>query len=302
VNLNEHISVTVPGTCGELVQGWSAEWDEPVLVSCPIAHFNRLTVQPLAQPTLIVTGDDTASTAKLKHAAHLTLNAVSAPKTTGISLLPHRALPVERGMGSSTADVVAAVAGTAALCGRTLSPAEIARLACQIEPSDSTMFAPLTVLAYRSGNRYRELGHAPSLPLLVLDTARRINTRLFNFRLDEIRLKQLAPVTAEALAMLTEGISRQNGAAIGAAATLSAESFQHVWHSDFLPQVQQWAAETHAFGVVRAHSGSVMGLLYPFDADIADIFHWLRMRFAGKIFATELTAGGAILEQYTGGV
>ncbi len=302
MNLNAHISVTVPGTCGELVQGWSAEWDEPVLVSCPIARFNRLTVQPLAQPVLAVTGDDTASTAKLKRAAHLTLNAISAPKTSGISLLPHRALPVERGMGSSTADVVAAVAGTAALCGRTLSPAEIARLACQIEPSDSTMFAPLTALAYRSGNHYRELGHAPSLPLLVLDTARRVNTRLFNFRLDETRLKQLAPVTAEALATLAEGISHRNGAAIGAAATLSAESFQRIWHSDFLPQVRQWAAETHALGVVRAHSGGVMGLLYPLDTDMADVSRWLRARFAGKIFITELSAGGAALEQYAGGV
>ncbi len=298
--MNTHLSVTVPGTCGELVQGWSTEWNEPVLVSCPIARFNRLTVQPLAEPVLRVAGNDTVSTEKLKRAAHLVLNTISPTETHGILLSPHRLLPVERGMGSSTADIVAAIAGTAELCGHTLSPAEIARLACQIEPSDSTMFIPLTALAYRSGNHFRELGSAPPLSLLVLDTEQRVNTRLFNFRLDETLLKQLAPSTTEALDTLVEGISRQNRAAIGAATTLSAESFQRIWHSDFLPRVRQWASETHALGVVRAHSGSVMGLLYPPDTDMAEISRWLGVRFDGKIFITALMAGGAAVEKYAG--
>ena len=39
------VTVAVPGTCGELVQGWSADWDEPVLVSCPIKLYSQITVE-----------------------------------------------------------------------------------------------------------------------------------------------------------------------------------------------------------------------------------------------------------------
>ncbi len=300
MQLNTHISVTVPGTCGELVQGWSAEWDEPVLVSCPVARFNRLTVQPLAEPSLVVAGGDTAPTAKLKRAAHLALNAISLAEARGILLSPHQFLPVERGMGSSTADIVAAIAGVGSALGRPFSAEEIVPLACQIEPSDSTMFTPLTALAYRSGNYFRRLGSVPPLPLLVLDTGQHINTRLFNFRLDETQLRQLTPQTTEALHLLADGIAHRDFSAIGAAASLSAESFQCVSYSNFLPRAQQWATETHALGVVRAHSGGVMGLLFLPDTDVSAISRWLRRRFDGQIIETTLISGGAIIEKHTG--
>ncbi len=298
--LHAHISIAVPGTCGELVQGWSAEWDEPVLVSCPIAQFNRLTIRSLAESTVMVTPDNPTATSKLNRAAHLALKVVPRSKRTGIWLARHRTLPSERGMGSSTADITAAVVGVGELHGHTFSPAEIARLACQIEPSDSTMFAPLTALAYRSGNHYREIGNVPPLTVLMLDFGQRINTQTFNEHLDEIRLRQLAPQTTEALHLLAEGIARSDFSAIGAAATLSAESFQRVSHRDYLPRVRQWARETAALGIVRAHSGSVMGLLYPPDAGTADISRWVGQRFSGRVSVTALAGGGAKVERYAG--
>lgn len=296
--LNTHISVAVPGTCGELVQGWSAEWDEPVLVSCPIAQFNQLTIRSLAKSAVMVTSDNFTATTKLNRAAHLALAVVPRPKRNGIWLARHRTLPLERGMGSSTADIAAAVAGVGELHLHTFSPTEIARLACQIEPSDSTMFAPLTALAYRSGNHYCEIGKAPPLTILMLDLGQRINTQTFNKQLDETRLRQLAPQTTEALHLLAEGITRCDFSAIGAAATLSAESFQRVSHCSYLPYVRQWAQETSALGMVRAHSGSVIGLLYPPDADTADISRWVEQQFSGSVSVTTLADGGAKVERH----
>jgi len=47
-------TAAVPGTCGELVQGWSADWDEPVLVSCPVALFNRVSIELTAGPDILL--------------------------------------------------------------------------------------------------------------------------------------------------------------------------------------------------------------------------------------------------------
>jgi hypothetical protein len=45
-------------------------------------------------------------------------------------------------------------------------------------------------------------------------------------------------------------------------------------------------------GLVRAHSGSIIGLLYPLRTDLAEPRRWLATRFNGVITPTQLTGGG----------
>jgi L-threonine kinase len=284
------ITIAVPGTCGELVQGWSAEWDEPVLVSCPMAVVSRVSVK--IRPGPAVTGPAPAPHyAKSRRAARLLLDHLHRPGLGAALAVASDLLP-GRGMASSTADIIGVMAGLALSLGRPITPAALARLACRIEPSDSTMFGPLTALAYRGSARFAELGPAPALPLLMLDTGQAVDTLAYNARLNLDALRRLAPTTTEALALLSHGLTTADYAALGAAATLSAVSYQAIQPQPWLDQARRWAADTGALGVVRAHSGSVLGLLYPPHTPLTDPARWLSARFDGAITLTGLVAGG----------
>ncbi len=283
------ITVSVPGTCGELVQGWHPDWDVPVLVSCPIELSSRVTVSLRPDPRLIA---PRSGYAKLRQAARLALTTLNCPQA-GATMNVTSQLKRGRGMASSTADVVGALAGLAIALGRPFSPAQLAGLACQIEPTDSVMFAELAALAYRDGGHFEIIGPAPALPLLMLDAGGAVDTLAYNRQLNLSALRALGPTTAEALALLRQG----DPAAIGAAATLSAVSYQPILFNPLLAPAQEWAAATGALGVVRAHSGSVIGLLYPPGAPLAEPARWLKKQFTGSLTQTRLTPGGVGLEQ-----
>lgn len=287
------LTVAIPGTCGELVQGWLAGWDEPVLVSCPIKLYSQVTVELFPGADILIL-DHANDYSKLQRAARLALNSLGRPEL-GALIRPQSQLERGRGLASSTADIVGAMVGVALALGYTIPPAELARLACQIEPSDSTMFAGLTMLAYRGSARHRELGPVPALPLLMLDAGPAIDTVRYNARLDLAAVRRLAPTTQAALALLEEGLSNQEAEAIGAAATLSALSYQVINPNPLIEPAARWAAETGAVGLVRAHSGSVIGLLYPAHTELSDCARWLSHRFTGCLWPTQLTEGSYLL-------
>lgn len=285
------VTVVVPGTCGELIQGWHADWAEPVLVSCPIARYSRVMVRLCPKPQILTP----AGFDKSHQAARLTLDYLGWSHLGAVMSLSSQLLP-GRGMASSTADIIGVMAGLAQLLGQPLTSAELARLACQIEPSDSTMWTGLTLFAYRGSAQYQELGPAPVLPLLMLDPGYTVDTLSYNAQLNLAAVRQLASTTQAALDLLSQGLRQHEAEAIGAAATLSAMSYQAISYSPLLKQAEIWARATGAAGLVRAHSGSVIGLLYPAQTELAEPAQWLAKHFDGIITPTWLSNGGYRLE------
>ncbi len=288
------VTVSTPGTCGELVQGWHPGWQQPVLVSCPIDRSGRVTASLSDDPAIRVTGSERHAYDKARRAARLALDALGA-RGVGVRLHIDSDLPSGRGFAASTADVVGALAAVGQLLGQPFSPAALAELACRIEPSDSTMFATATALAYRDSGRCETIGPAPALPLLLLDGGEMVDTLAFNRRLKLATLRQLGPSTATALALLRRGLAGGDWAAVGAAASLSADSYQAIRFSRLVAQAQRWAADTRALGLVRAHSGSIVGLLYPPGAPLDELADRLRGCFGGAISATRLAPGGCLV-------
>lgn len=281
----------VPGTCGELIQGWHAGWAEPVLVSCPIARYNKITVQLRSDSRIVAP----PGYAKAKQAARLGLEVLGRPDL-GATITLNSQLPPGRGMASSTADIVGVLVGLVASLNMSLTPAMLARLACQIEPSDSTMFRELALLAYRGSGRHVELGAAPALPVLMLDPGTAVDTLTYNARLDLAAVRNLAATTQTALELLSQGLRTHDAATIAAATTLSASSYQRVHYSPLVEQAQAWAKTTGALGVVRAHSGSVVGLFYAAQSDLTELAGWLAARFEGVITETQLVGGGYVVD------
>jgi L-threonine kinase len=291
--MSARITVAIPGTCGELVQGWTPDWDEAVLVSCPIARYSQVRVELCPGPDILAQGPSN-DYSKLEQAARLVLSYLGQPNLGARVAVNSQLLP-GRGMASSTADVVGVMIGLALTLEPSIPAGELARLACQVEPSDSTMFADLTALAYRDSARFQQLGPVPALPLLMLDTGQAVDTLTFNARLNLRAVRQLAPTTKTALEMLKQGLASNDAAAIGAAATLSALSYQRVNYNPLVDRAMRWVDETGAVGLIRAHSGSVLGLLYPANTNLNGPEQWLASRFEGTICQTQLTRGSYLL-------
>ena len=154
LHADEVVRVALPGTCGELVQG-SLE-GEPCLISCPMGWYSIAAVRFQS------CGGWTVPTQALKTRAALHTGLAYLGRTaSGGCVHLHTELPRGRGYGSSTADIGATLYALGHAAGRRLTPQEVARLAVQVEPSDSTLFPGLALWDHRSGHVYEDLGAPP---------------------------------------------------------------------------------------------------------------------------------------------
>ncbi|MGQ9681957.1 MAG: GHMP family kinase ATP-binding protein, partial [Anaerolineae bacterium] len=281
-------TVSLPGTCGELIQGTVD--GVPFLVSCPIAVYGQVTVAVGQGLGPVVAPPDAPK------ARAALLAALSAYGAGGQSarLCIASPLPRSKGLGSSTADVGGALAATAAALGQTLEAQAVARLATAIEPSDSTLFPGLVLFDHRAGTLYEPLGPAPELAVLVLDGGGEVDTLEYNRRDHRAALRRLAPQHREALQVLRAGLRTGDLAAIGHAATLSALAHQAILPKPALPAVIALARDLGAWGVNVAHSGTVIGILLAAGADLNDAERYVRHKLPSLrlLYATHLVGGG----------
>lgn len=255
----------MPAACGELVQG--AIGSQDFLVSCPIDLYNEVTVNlyPCSRSNFCERKrcrEYGKNWSKAHRAVERALKMWAAEQWTA-SLEIRSSIPIGKGMASSTADIAAAVAATALALGREPEPEEIARLAVEIEPTDSTIFPALTVFDHRHGRFHASLGTPPPLQVVVVDWGGRIDTEAYNRTFDLAdKTRRQGPFVAEALGLIQSGIEEQRGDLIAAGASLSAFLHQSILYKPHLGALAAMAREHGALGVTVAHSGTVAGFLF----------------------------------------
>ena len=150
-------TVRVPGVCGELVQGMLD--DDYYLVTCPIDYFSRVQVDlflegsPEVGPPVVGPEDSPKAVAAVSATlAHLGRQELSA------RLAISNPIPRGKGMGSSSADVVAAIAATGLALDQELSPETVGRLALMEEPTDGVMFPGIALFDHRQGRADGRIG------------------------------------------------------------------------------------------------------------------------------------------------
>ena len=255
-------SVLAPGTCGELVQGMTGDVD--FLVTCPINQFSRatVTVSRSDQPGEQVRGIDqlpktrqaVADTlARLSHC--LGMPGIVADVTVA------NPMPVGKGMGSSSADITAAVYATGKAVGIDFSPDAIAKIALGVEPTDGVMFPGIVMFDHRQGKIVDLMGAPPPMEVIAIDRGGQVDTLEFN-RVDrEEHWRSVADATGEALQLVREGISRGDPELVGRGATISAQAGRPDDAGPWVEKASDFAAEIGAVGVNVAHSGTVVGIL-----------------------------------------
>ena len=276
------VTASIPLTCGELLQGTLN--GTPVLVSAPITTYN--TVQLESSEGLHLSPD----ALKMRQA----LEEVNA---TNVRISVQYGARCGAGYATSTADIVGGLAVWGGWRGKPFTPAELARRAVAIEPSDGIMLPGLALFAQRDASIIEPLGPAPPLPLLVLDPGGIVDTVGWTRRLSHLSLDHS---TKTALNDLRYGLTNGDIAAIGHAVSSSAKAYQSVLPSALVEQALQFVPSIGALGVVRAHSGPIVGLLFADETDAHAAWPVVAHTFAAcEMTLTMLTDGGVSFEPAT---
>ncbi|MDT8901735.1 GHMP kinase [Anaeroselena agilis] len=247
-------TVRAPGSCGELVQGTLDGVN--FLITCPVDLYAEVTVAP--GPAGPAAAGDKTVTAVLRTWDYLGV------AREPFAVAARSDLPQGKGMASSSADIAAACQAAALAAGRRLAAAEIADIALAIEPTDGIFFPGIVMFDHVRGLIRRPLGAPPPMNVLIFDAGGRIDTLEFNRRADLAALNAVKEdVVRRAVDLVSRGLATGDCALIGQAATLSALANQAILAKPALPDVIAIAGRHGAVGVNTAHSGTVLGVLFP---------------------------------------
>ena len=245
-------TVRVPGSCGELIQGRAG--GEPFLVTCPIGCYTTVRVsdcfhgiEGLGRKSLLAMERTLRKFGKEEFPWGLRLESE---------------LPRGKGMASSSADIAATIAAVSLAFASLPHPAEILRLAANIEPTDGVFCPDVVRLNHITGQILASYKGLPAFRISVYDTGGEVDTICYHERTDERLRKQ---DSAEELALFEQGCRGKDAALIAQAATLSARNNQKLLPKEKLEELLDFACTQGALGVNVAHSGTVIGVLWPED-------------------------------------
>ncbi|MFB6438444.1 hypothetical protein ACFCVY_16945 [Streptomyces sp. NPDC056411] len=252
---------------GEFLQGVFAEGRslKRGLVSVPCSlHCSQASFTVTDATSVTV---EPAWKAKAHRAAVLALRELGSPDLGG-HLLIREDIPPGRGFGSSTCDVLAAMAAVQDAVGAALPTPVVSRLAVEAEQaSDSLMLGDRVALfAHREGGVIEEFeGRLAPLEVIGFGTSsdgRGVDTlalppaRYSSWEIEAFRTLR---------AMLRNAVRNVDPEMLGRVATASARLNQrHLPVKDF-DCLEELARQAGGVGVQVAHSGDVAGLL--FDAE-----------------------------------
>ncbi len=197
-------------------------------------------------------------------AAEITLSHIQKNKKCGGYLILKSNIPEEMGFGSSTSDVVASIKAIMIAFNTQLSPEKIAEIAVNAEgASDAIMFEECVLFAQREG-KILENYHVllPSFCIIGFndsngETVNTLDYEPANYNLDEIN-------TFKILKGLFEyAIKTKDKELIGMISTTSAKINQKYLPKPHFNEILEIANLTKALGVQVAHSGTLVGLLFP---------------------------------------
>jgi uncharacterized protein involved in propanediol utilization len=271
------------GTCfghhGELIQGRFADEAGRLhagLVTFP-CHLFRATAEfiPRSHGGVHVLSADCLRYDKTQRAVELSLQALGFPVHG--TLVITSSIPRQRGYGSSTAEVIAAIRAVADAYQAAFMPAEIAALCIAAEQaSDALMLDEPVLFGHLDGAILHHFTRQlPPMTVVGVDTDRRgpgVNTNAMHRpRYDANEHQEFATL----LETLCHAIDQGDAALVASVATRSAEINLRYLPNPVSEKVLRRYAQWGALGIQVSHSGTVLGVLLPVDAKPDAVAHYL---------------------------
>lgn len=254
--------VRAPGTCGEFLQG-SID-GQSFLVTCPINRYSYAlskVIQPFSK-------EFCALQPKSAQARKLVQELVQEKKKNQICppVYVRSDILQGKGMASSSADISVTAMATALAMDYDLSLKELEQICLSVEPTDASFYQGVTQFDYIKGTISKPLGMCPPLKILVFDEGGSIDTVSFNKQADlQNKILEKESIIQESFDLFKQGLITHDIKLIGQAATLSAFGNQRILYKPNLYDFHDVGNSYNSVGTIIAHSGTIMGLLFPVD-------------------------------------
>ena len=254
--------VRAPGTCGEFLQG-SID-GQSFLVTCPINRYSYAlsnVIQPFSKEFCALQ-PKSAQACKLVQelVQQKNKNQICPPVYVRSDILQGK------GMASSSADISVTAMATALAMDYDLSLKELEQICLSVEPTDASFYQGVTQFDYIKGTISKPLGMCPPLKILVFDEGGSIDTVSFNKQADlQNKILEKESIIQESFDLFKQGLITHDIKLIGQAATLSAFGNQRILYKPNLYDFHDVGNSYNSVGTIIAHSGTIMGLLFPVD-------------------------------------
>lgn len=254
--------VRAPGTCGEFLQG-SID-GQSFLVTCPINRYSYAlsnVIQPFSKEFCALQPKSAQARKLIQELVQQkNKNQICPPVYVRSDILQGK------GMASSSADISVTAMATALAMDYDLSLKELEQICLSVEPTDASFYQGVTQFDYIKGTISKPLGMCPPLKILVFDEGGSIDTVSFNKQADlQNKILEKESIIQESFDLFKQGLITHDIKLIGQAATLSAFGNQRILYKPNLYDFHDVGNSYNSVGTIIAHSGTIMGLLFPVD-------------------------------------
>lgn len=287
------IEVMVPGTCGQIAQGWKN--GKPFQITCPVELYSRVLVT-----------DSTSAKSGFGQKSHQAMRATCeylGERHSPYGMALESQLPSGKGLGSSSADISAVIAATGAAFGEYLLPEEIAELAAEIEPTDGVCQPGIANVNYITGELYKQYDDVPKMIIGILDTQPDSDVNKVDFHAHLAENKHPHDSSPELLSMIDKLSRKVTPELLGEIATMSARENQRLMEKENYEEILAYAKELGSLGVCVAHVGTMIGIMWApdysmkkaYDAVDAIVAKFPKLE---KYDIVRMTSGGVKVRRY----
>lgn len=247
---------SAPGTCGEFVQGLLPDGTR-FHVTCPINMSSSVVakLRPAAKTSIVGLRDYQT---KLALAIEYTVDRLEIGAQE-VTIWPWSDIDVGKGMGSSTADVLAGIRAVAGAVGRQLDESDEGALAARVESSDGSMYPGIAAVNHKTCEMVKAWDWFPEFAIVMLVPKERVDTPSISFAGQE----ELAEEYATLLANMDSAVADRSLSLFAEQSTRLAELNQRFLVNPYSRTLSGRLDELGALGLNVGHTGTVCGLLFP---------------------------------------
>lgn len=293
---NKKVKVSVPGSCGELFQGKLGE--DNLLISCPIDKYSKVTAYLKSEFVGVKTNEKLPKSlfAVKKFLEKNSQNEV------GVELDFESELLASKGMGSSTADITAALSSVMILLNNKINWKLLKEILISIEPTDSTPWPGLSLFDYKKGMILQSFGPPPHLDILIFSEKGKIDTIEFNQNLNSANIDYVSQENKlkKSLKLIKESIQDKSPEKLGKASIISAKVHQKIYYRSYLEDLISLTKKNPGvYGLNIAHSGTVLGVLVDREREYPDIIEKIKNKNKeiNYLYRTKIVGGGVRIEE-----
>ena len=263
----QQITVRVPGSCGELLQG-SID-DQNFLISCPVNLYSTVSVHLTEGEKRVIINKNnsiTESTFKTETAVKKLLDYYNF-KQKSIKINLTSQLITGIGMASSTADISAALAAVMLLLKNKVDFKLLQNICLELEPTDGVFLDGIRFFDHLNGQQNYFIAGTPGLDILLLKEKETVDSLEFNQseNLESLN-KSKEENTKKSFRLIKKGLKNNNCQLLGRGATVSALAHQEILYKENLNKLLKIVrGHKQTYGINIAHSGTITGVLVSKD-------------------------------------